>query len=105
MIRDFWLLALGWVPLWGFALWRRREIRFGRVAFGAALLGLIGGICSVELRRHGLCLTPPGAWVLPVLDLHLDEVLRFSFQGAAGVIVAEVLLTRSGDSAAAPRPE
>jgi hypothetical protein len=97
-------LVLGWLPVWAVAFWRRREVHFARVGFAAALVGFIGGMCSVELRRHGLQEIAPGSWSLPVLGLRVEEILRFALQGAAGAILCEVLLSRAGEDAAAGNP-
>jgi hypothetical protein len=102
MMPELGLLALGWAPLGVIALLLRREIRFGHVLFGAALAGFVGGMCSVELRRHGLQAALPESWSLPILGLHPVDFLRFAFFGAAGALLGEILLTRSGDSPQGP---
>jgi len=96
MNRDLLLLAAGWAPLWLAALWRRRDVRPGRVLFGALLVGFVGGMCSVELRRHGLISPSSGDIELPVVGVRLGEAARFALIGAAGAVFEGILLSKEG---------
>ncbi len=92
MNRDLLWLACAWLPLWIIALVLRQRIRPGRLLMGAGLVGFVGGMCAVELRRYGLLASLPDAISLPVFSLHVDEVLRFAFWGATGALAGEVVL-------------
>jgi hypothetical protein len=96
MASDLLWLAAGWLPLWAVALLLKQKLRWGRILMGAGLSGFVGGMCAVELRRHGLLPGAPGALVLPFHELHLDEILHFALLGAAGALGAEVILDRTG---------
>lgn len=86
--------ALGWSPLWVLLLMRRRPVHISRILMGAGLAGFVGGMCSVELRRHGLLIEAAHSVPLLVFGLRLEEVLRFALLGGAGVLVTDALLNR-----------
>lgn len=94
MIRELGLLAIGWVPLWLLVLLARPRLKAGRILMGAGLAGFVGGMCSVELRRHGLQSLAPGAVPLPLVGLCADEVLHYALLGAAGALLLETALDR-----------
>ncbi len=96
MWQSILLHVLGWLPLWVVALLLRQRIRPGRILFGAALAGFVGGMCTVELRRYGLLAAPFSSISLGIHDLHLDEVIQFALLGAAGALAVEILLDRAG---------
>ena len=98
------LLLAGWLPLWALALFCRQRLRPGRLLMGAALAGFVGGMCTVELRRHGLQSATVGAPAVPFIDLRLDEVLHYAFLGAAGSLLIELALDRLGRKEELPAP-
>jgi hypothetical protein len=100
MWRSLILHLVGWLPLWVLAVALRQTIRPGRILFGAALVGFVGGMCTVELRRYGLLAAPGSAISLPIHDLHLDEVIQFAILGAAGALASEIFLDRARRSGA-----
>ena len=105
MMIELALLALGWLPVWVLALVLRQKLRPGRLLMGAALAGLIGGMCTVELRRYGLEAAAAGSIeLISVLDLRLDEVLHYAFLGATGSLLLEMALDRLGKRREAPEP-
>ena len=96
MTGELALLAAGWLPLWALALLFRQRLRPGRLLMGAALAGFIGGMCTVELRRHGLQTATVDTIAVPFIDLRLDEVLHFAFLGASASLLVEMALDRLG---------
>ena len=104
MMAALLLLAAGWLPLWALGLLLRQKLRPGRLLMGAALAGFVGGMCSVELRRHGLQSLVPGAPAVPLLDLRLDEILHYAFPGAAGALLLEITLDRTDRGEVAGKP-
>ncbi len=96
------LLAAGWLPLWILAALTRRKIRPGRLLMGAGLAAFVGGMCALEMRRHGLLAALPDGVVLGPLSFHLDEVLRFAFLGATGALAGETVLDRVYRGATGP---
>lgn len=94
MELDLLIFAAGWAPLWIAAWVRRREIRPGAIVLGALLAALAGGMCGVELRRHGVLLDSEPGWTLPLLGARIDETLRFALVGAAGAVLSELILGR-----------
>lgn len=85
-------LAAGWLPLFLGARLLRIRLRPARLGLGAALAAFAGGVCCVELRRHGLLALPLHAIVLLGNGLALHELCRFGFLGAAGALACEALL-------------
>jgi hypothetical protein len=73
----------------------RQKLRPSRLLLGALLCGVAGGMGASELRLRGLQGAPAGSVLLPVLDLPLEELLRYALLGAAGALVGEVLLDRA----------
>ena len=103
MILDLLLLALGWLPLWAVALLLRPRFRASRIAMGAALTGAIGGMCAAELRRHGIAPAAAGSIpLIPLLDLRLEDVLRFAFLGGSAAFLLDNALDRVEKEEAAP---
>jgi hypothetical protein len=94
-MRELLLTALAWIPLWIIALALRARLRGGHILMGAALAAFVGGMCAVELRRHGLLAIGAGSVPLIVFGLRLDEILHFALMGAGGVLLTELFLDRA----------
>jgi hypothetical protein len=97
--RALLLHLLGWLPLLALAFALKQKLRPRRMLFAAGLVGFVGAMCAVELRRYGLLAVPASAVVLPIHDLHLDEVIEFAIIGAAGALAQDILLDRTGTTA------
>jgi hypothetical protein len=95
-VPDLIWTALGWLPLWILARLTGSKPRPRRVLVGMGLAGFVGGMCAVELRRHGLLSSAAGALPLGLFGLHLDEILQFSLLGGGSVFLTEWFLDRAG---------
>lgn len=82
-------LVVGWVPLWLLALKLGAPARPGRWLMGGCLAAFIAGVATAEMRRHGLLSHHPNEPYLPLLGLHVHEIVRFFLIGATGALAGE----------------
>lgn len=95
MSADILLHLAGWIPLWVIALRITRRPQWGSILLGTLLAALVGGLCGVELRRHGVTADVVGWLVVPLLGIRVDELIRFGLIGGGGAAVAGALLDRT----------
>jgi hypothetical protein len=97
-MRLLLLLLVGWLPVWAGVWLFARPRRAAPTLLGAAVVGLVGGMACVELRRHGALASVPGTASLPLLGIQLADVLRFAMVGGSASFVFDGVLRRLEES-------